>query len=93
MEPCKATVGDTVRLKAEFRNFEGELVEVMFPELNIYDASRKKLDSFEPTEEKEGKYYHDYTIPNIPGPIYFEFKGELDGKPIVGRSVIDKEWV
>ena len=45
----------------------------------------------EPIEK--GKYQYDYTIPDGKKPIYFEFNGTLEGKPILGRMKINRKWI
>ena len=34
-----------------------------------------------------------FVIPDVIGPLYFGFSGEIDGKPILGRTIIDKRWI
>ena len=40
-----------------------------------------------------GKYQYDYVIPDVTGPLYFEFAGTIGGLPILGRATIDKRWI
>ena len=87
-------VGNTVRLKAEFRDFNGEYVSPDNVILRIYDGYKKQVGEDIPVLPSDvGKYQYDYVIPDVIGPLYFEFSGEIDGKPILGRTIIDKRWI
>lgn len=86
--------GDTIRLKGEFRDFDGQLADPDEAGLTIYDGSHRDLEVLIPEKSSVGKYYYDYTIPtDRTGVIYFEFKGVLGGRPIVGRAAFVSEWV
>ena len=86
-------IGNTVRLKAEFRDFNGELTDIENPRVVVYDSKRKVILDAEPERIEEGKYQYDYVIPNVIGPLYFEFAGAIEGLPILGRTIIDKRWI
>lgn len=86
-------INNTVRLKAEFRDFDGTLVMPDNVKLRIYDGTRKQIGediSVEP--DQNGIYWYDYIVPEVMGRLYFEFSGELNGNPILGRSIIDVRW-
>ena len=87
-------VGNTVRLKAEFTDFNGELVDVMDATLTVYEGKNKVLVEVTPERLSEGVYFYDYIVPEFSGgSLYFEFKGMLDGKPILGREPLERSWV
>ena len=90
-------VGNTVRLKAEFKDFNGEHVSPENVNLRIYDGYKKQVGEDIPVLPSDvGKYQYDYVIPMIPRdvePLYFEFVGTIGGLPILGRAIIDKRWI
>ena len=86
-------IGDTVRLKAEFKDFNGELTDIENPKVVVYDSKRKVILDAEPERIEEGKYQYDYVIPDVIGPLYFEFVGTIGGLPILGRATIDRRWI
>ena len=88
-----ALTGNTIRLKAEFKTFDGVLVSPDNVKLKIYSDRNDLLEEINVEPISTGKYQYDYTIPNDIGPIYFEFNGTLEGKPILGRMKLDRKWV
>jgi hypothetical protein len=88
-------IGNTVRLKAEFRDFNGEHVSPENVALRIYDGYKKQVGEDIPVlPSNVGKYEYDYVIPgDVIGPIYFEFAGTIGGLPILGRATIDRRWI
>ena len=91
-------IGDTIRLKGEFKDFNGELTDIENPKVVVYDSKRKVILDAEPERIEEGKYQYDLIVPdyNEAGKqnelLVFEFSGELDGKPIVGRASFERVW-
>jgi hypothetical protein len=89
-----ALIGNTVRLKAEFRDFNGEHVSPENVTLRIYDGSKKQVGEDIPVLPNDvGTYQYDYVIPDVIGPLYFEFVGTIEGLPILGRATIDERWI
>ncbi len=87
-------IGDTIRLTVEFRNFDGDLESPADVTITIYDGSRTVVATDDVLPYEEGKFRYDYTIPaDPPGPLYYEFAGELGGKPIVAREILERSWV
>lgn len=88
-------INNTVRLKAEFRDFDGKIAVPDNVKLKIYDGTREQMgEDISILPDAQGKYWHDFVIPdNVVGQIYFEFIGTLSGNPILGRSIIDIRWV
>lgn len=87
-------IGDTVRLKAEFRDFDGEYVDPDEVKVKLFDGGKKQLgEDITPDRVDTGKYQCDYVVPSGgPGPLYFEFSGMIGGMPVVGRATIAREW-
>ena len=90
-------IGDTIRLKGEFRDYDKNLVDIDNPKVIIYGAAGQKIHEVTPVKQGTGIYYYDYTVPgpdevpwrgNVGGPdeIDYEFSGELAGKPILSRA-------
>ena len=89
-----AYIGNTVRLKGEFRDYDGELTDIEDPKLTVYDGYKKIIDEFEPIRTDTGTYECDYVVPgDASGPLYYEFSGTLGGMPILGRAKIERKWV
>lgn len=91
-------IGNTIRLKGEFKDFNGEYQDVNNPKVVVYDSKRKVILDAEPERIEEGKYQYDLIVPDYKEagkqnePLVFEFSGELDGKPIVGRASFERVW-
>lgn len=87
-------IGDTIRLKAEFKKFKGEYEDPTSIDLTIHDIKSKEQigDTISICAEHKvstGIYQYDYTIPDRPRDIYAKFKGVLEGKDIVNTVDID----
>lgn len=89
-----ALIGNTVRLKASFVNWAGDPASPSGVKLKIYGLGRKQVgDDITPTETATGKFQHDFVIPDDPaGHLIYEFSGELEGTPVVGRGKLSKIW-
>lgn len=86
-------IGNTLRLTAEFYNpNSGEPAEVENVFLRVYDGKREAIAVYPVKPYSPGKYRHDYTIPENPGPLTFEYAGEINGKPILARKTIHRIW-
>ena len=91
--------GDTLRLKAAFYNFAGEVADLAggSPTLKIYDDHQVLLTTVAPasiTKEagSTGVYYYDYTTTQV-GKLTFEYSGSLESSPVLGRSNFNVEFV
>ncbi len=75
---------DTIRLEAEIRDFDNNLVDPPNVEVNIYkpDGSPAE-DPITPSRESEGHYYVDYAIPETAdeGPWRAEWSCMIQSKP------------
>jgi hypothetical protein len=87
-------IGDTVRLRATFFSYEGTPADPDNVVCTIYShIGEAILESGEAQREAEGVYYYDYTIPAVEGALVYEFAGEHDGQPTVGRTKLNISWV
>lgn len=86
---------NTVRLKAEFKDFDGELVSPTDVVLKIFDAKKVIIGEDIPVSPVDvGKYQHDYVLPtDTYGRIYYEFIGTLNNLPILGRGFVNITWI
>ena len=71
--------GDTIRLKATFKDFSGTLVDLSAASLKVYDSTgtavlTKALTDL--TRESLGVYHYDWTTTTI-GDYIYEFAGTL----------------
>lgn len=89
----QVVMGDTIRLCAEFRDWNGELSDPDNVELTIYDQNKNKIVTLNPDKEDTGIYFYDYTIElNDSVPITFEYKGILSGTPATRRKSFIPVW-
>lgn len=89
-----AIIGDTIKLQAEFYNWNGELASPENVILKIYNMRKQQIgENIIPSLVQTGKYEYDFTIPSLSGNMfYYEFSGVLEGTPIVSRKQIDNLW-
>ena len=90
-----AFIGNTVRIKGTFRDWNGALGDPTGLTLKLYDQLRNQigatLSSF--THEGTGVYHYDYVIPDVQTPyLVYEWAGTLSGTPILGRGEIPVRW-
>jgi len=90
-------IGDTIRLKAKFRTWNGIAADPENTELRIYDKNRRQIgETISISSEHRttpGAYQYDFTVPDQGSPIYYEFSGLLEDKPILARGRIEVDWV
>jgi hypothetical protein len=87
-------IGDTVRLRAEFKTFLGALADPTSISLTIHDISTKVQIGTTITIGTEHKvslgiFQYDYEIPDRPRDIYARFTGVLESKDIVNTIDIE----
>ena len=91
-------IGNTVRLKAEFKDLDGNLTDIEEPKVVVYDSNREVILAAEPERVGVGKYQYDLIVPDYKEagkqnePLVFEFSGSLEDKPIVGRASFERMW-
>jgi hypothetical protein len=95
-ERVMALTGDTVRLKARFRTFDGQALNLLNVKLKIYDDQENVILEL-PLQESHnvdvGEYEYDYTVPEGEGSMTYEFSGTYDTKPFLVRNVIERRFV
>lgn len=86
---------NTVRLKAEFRDFDGQLITPDDVVLRIYNAKKVQIGEDIPVlPVSEGLYTYDYVLEtDVYGSIFYEFAGLVNNLPILGRNRIDITWM
>ena len=55
-------IGDTIRLKGEFKDFDGNLTDIEEPKVVIYDNKRNVIKEATPTKAGTGIYYYDLVL-------------------------------
>lgn len=89
-------MGNTVKLRAEFRDYEGVLYDPSSIELKIYNPSKTQLGNTISITDNDkvsvGIYEYEYTIPIGTGNLTYEFKGVTGGMPVIGRGTIIRSW-
>jgi hypothetical protein len=84
--------GDTVRLKCNFKTFDGSLVDPTNIKLTIYDNEEFQTEQFlldGTNRESVGVFYYDYdTASQLNEVFYFEFSGSYNNKPILSRGQV-----
>jgi hypothetical protein len=93
-----ATIGDTVRFKATFYDWEDALTDPTEIIVKIYDSRKVQLGetiTLDMTENKEstGVYFYDYVVPAGHTRLYYEFNGVVGGLPSVERGEIRVSWL
>ncbi|MDM5333446.1 hypothetical protein QUF56_09425 [Ureibacillus composti] len=81
--------GNTVRLTAEFKDWEGVSIDPETVKLIIYDYRYTKLSEFEvPTANRinVGTYFYDHVFET--GLFIYEWLATIDGKPSLVRKQI-----
>lgn len=85
--------GDTVRVKATFRDWApaGSTGNLVDPDGNavtifVYDSDGIQKSTGSAIREGTGSYYYDWVAPLIEGIYYFEFKGLFNTQPQIARK-------
>lgn len=78
--------GNTIRLECVFFDFNGERVDPHTVKLIIYDERYRKISEGLGIRVSVGEYLYDYTTEEKQQKIYYEWFGEIDGKPSLRRG-------
>ena len=76
-------VGNSVRLGAEFKDFDGVLYDPTDVKVKIYKSDMSVSTEAVPTRDSLGVFYYDYILTATD--YAFEFSGEVAGFPILSR--------
>ncbi|MEC1720608.1 hypothetical protein [Schinkia azotoformans] len=83
--------GDTVRLKVNFKDFNGQSVNPTNVKLTIYDTNKTQIEQFilDDTYKLDvGVFFYDYVPANELNEFIFEFVGMVNNKPILSRDSV-----
>lgn len=81
-------LGNTVRLIAQFKDWDGNPVDPVLIKVVFYDTQFKKISehSIGPANRLDtGSYYFDY-VPDTVGTFFYEWYAEIDGLPSLKRA-------
>lgn len=86
--------GNTIRFKCEFFDFENNKIDPQVVKFIIYDGRYEKVfEEVGATKIGIGEYIYDYTTGDSKGIFYYEWYGEIDGKPSIKRGEFRTEFV
>lgn len=76
--------GNTVRLRAEFRDYDGMNYDPNDVTVRVYSCSMEVIhEDTNPENPEVGVYFLDYTLTD--DDYAFEFSGVIDGFPVLSR--------
>lgn len=78
--------GNTVRLKATFKDFDGILIDPTIIKVIIYDYKYQKISEYVPIKTGVGTYILNYTTPQEEQRIIYEWYSEIQGSPSLKRG-------
>jgi len=81
--------GSTVRLQCSFFDFNGEKIDPTIVRIIIYTSRYEQLLSETvggANRTDIGVYHYDYTTEKKDQRLYYEWYGEIDGKPSLKRG-------
>lgn len=78
--------GTTIRLECVFRDFEGNLRDPELVKVKIYDYRYNILIEESGNKQAEGTYFFDYVTPDKAQQLFYEWYGEIEGKPTLKRG-------
>lgn len=88
--------GDTIQLRVNFKEFNGDEVDPEDVTLIIYDMQRQKIEQFkldDTNRQGEGVYFYNYTANSNLPEFIFEFSGVYDDYKILARDVVKVKFV
>lgn len=88
--------GNTVRFECSFYNFSDEKIDPSFVKIIIYDKNYNVLSENTLGAANKlaiGDYFYDYATEEKEQKIYYEWYGEINGKPSVKRKSIITKFI
>lgn len=86
--------GTTVRFECTFFNFTGEPVEPEMVKIVVYDFKYNIIYSGTGLKSATvGQYFYDYTTMNKEQKMFYEWYGEIDGKPSLKRGEFQTRFI
>jgi len=90
--------GNTVKLEAYFKDFDGNPVDPSNIKLVVYDSKLSVIATIPVTSENRvelGHYFYLYTLPSGTNPkvIHYEWYAEIQGSPTVKRETLKLVFV
>lgn len=84
-------MGNTLRIIARFRDFDNKLTDPQLVKFILYDHRYNKIEEHvlsDANRIEKGIYFYDYVInnDNKSRTYYYEFYGEIGGKPSLNRG-------
>ncbi len=81
-------VGNTVRLRAEFKDFAGNRYNPNDVTVRVLSCNMETIfESTSPSSDETGVYYIDYTLTE--DDYAFEFSGVIDSFPVLSREPLN----
>lgn len=79
--------GNTIRLECIFRDFDDKKIDPNLVKLIIYNSKYEIVFQTNTVVKKDiGEYFFDYTTENKEQKLFYEWYGEIDGKPSLSRG-------
>lgn len=81
--------GNTVRFECDFHDFNGMPIDPQMIKIIVYNYKYEILltQSIGLNNRKDiGRYFHDYTTDMKEQKLFYEWYGEIDGKPSLKRG-------
>lgn len=86
--------GDTIRLKVNFKTFNGQSVDPTEIKLTIYKTDKTVVETItDLVQEGTGQYYYDYSPAIELSEFIFEFSGRYNNKPILVRDKVQVKFI
>lgn len=88
--------GDTVRLKVNFRTFNGQAIDPDDVTLTFYDVNQEQIEQFtlnDTNREDVGVFFMDYVVPDDKQEVIFEFRGIHRDMPIIVRDKLEINFI
>ncbi|MFB4473317.1 hypothetical protein ACDI16_10250 [Oceanobacillus caeni] len=88
--------GDTVRLKVNFKTYDGKAIDPDNVTLTIYDTTEEQIEQITldgTNREDVGVFFYDYVTPTDKKEVIFEFKGVHNNNPIITRGTLPIKFI